>query len=92
MARDKTLIKRQELLDFIRMYRSQYNMSPTLQEMAKAIYGDESNAGNVSTMLVKPLIREGFLYSARKGAASVQLVTPQPRKVYYKREGEVEKA
>ena len=91
MARDKTLIKRQELLEFIREYRGQNNMSPTLEEMADKIYGDKRNAGNVLKLLVRPLIDEGFLYSARKGAASIQLVAPQPREVYYKRENEGEK-
>ena len=86
MARDKTLIKRQETLDFIRFYRGKYNMSPTLAEIAAHVYGDERNAGNLLQGVIRPLIEEGFLYSAKKGASAIMLTSPQPREVYYQRE------
>jgi len=90
MKRDKKLIKRQELLDFIVMWRGRYGMSPTLKDMAIELYGDARYGGNVLTMLVNPLIEEGFLYRAG-GAKSIMLVTPQPRETYYAREDEREK-
>ncbi len=89
VTKTTTLIKRQELLDFIQSYRGKYNISPTLSEMAEHIYGDKAAAGNVLTQLVRPLIQEGYLYKVKK-ASPVLLTNPQPTEFYYKRE--VEKA
>ena len=86
--RDKTLVKRQELLEFIQEYQGKYHIPPTLQEMAAKIYGGEENAGNVSRLLVNPLIEEGFLWKPKQGVRTIMLCSPLPREVYYRKEEE----
>ena len=83
----KTLQRRQELIDYIQVYRGKYQNSPTLKEMAEHIYGDESWAGNVLVMLVRPLIEEKWLYRTRGDKGAIMVTQPQPREFYY-REGE----
>lgn len=80
----KTLKRRQELLDYIANYRGKYQVSPTMNEMAEFVFGNRSYAGNVLTMLIRPLIVEGFLYKIPGKSNSVMLTSPQPREFYYR--------
>lgn len=68
MAISKALqTKSRDLLTYIQNYYGKYRIPPTLQEMAKAIYGDSLYAGNLSNYLVKPLIEMGYLYHTSEG-------------------------
>jgi len=73
--------RKQAILEFVRAYRSKHGYSPALWEIAEAVTGKREDAGNVSVW-VKQLVSEGFLVRGQKGARTLTLASPQPRKRY----------
>lgn len=82
---DLQKVRKQQIIDYIRQYREQNYMSPTLREIAVAIGYEEESYGSVHP-LIKDLINKGFLVRAAKGARTLMLAEPQPAPYFYRRE------
>lgn len=82
---DTTEVRKQQIIDFIRMYHNKNQIAPTLREIAVAIGWQPQSYGTV-VPLIDDLIAKGFLKRVAKGARTIMLVEPQPKPYYYRRE------
>lgn len=81
---DQTEIRRQQILDCVRLSHEDKGIAPTYREIALYIGWEETSFGTVFP-LVEDLIRAGFLQRKAKGARTLALVIPQPSDFYYSR-------
>ncbi len=80
---DSTLRSMQAIIDFIRAYHKVNGFAPTLKEITVGIGKPVERFGNVQP-LIKQLVEEGFLVSAKKGSGrSLAVSKSPPRKKYY---------
>lgn len=73
----------QDIIEYIKDYRSRKHISPTLSEIANHIYGNPKGFGNAK-LLVNQLIEEGFLEQIASHRGLI-VCDPMPREFYYKR-------
>lgn len=83
--KDATLRNMQKIFEFVRDYPKQNDgMSPTLAKIAVGIGKREQDVGNVQ-ILVKQLIKDGFLVNTQR-FAGLRVAPKPPRRYYYKPE------
>lgn len=84
VRKEETLIRMQKIIDFVREFHSINHIAPTLKEIAVGIGKRIEDEGNVQ-VLVKELIREGFLTNmGRFRGRSLAVSKKPPRRWFYK--------
>jgi len=83
--RDKTLIRMQAILDFVKSYRDENLISPTMAEIAVGVGWQSKDVGNIHP-LIEQLINAGFLERVAKGARTLVVSNNPPRPFFYRRE------